>query len=60
MGLEEHRHAIRTIVDKAQEVRAQIATVSLQELLRNYGRNWDEITAAARDRWKVLRTRGGN
>jgi signal transduction histidine kinase len=40
------QRAIRNIVDKAQEVRAQIATVSLQELQRNYGTSWDAISAA--------------
>lgn len=40
------QRAIRTIVDKAQDLRAQIATVSLQELQRNYGTTWDAIAAA--------------
>ncbi len=37
------QRAIRDIVDKAQELRAQIAAVSLQELQRNYGTTWDAI-----------------
>ncbi|HEX2216137.1 MAG TPA: HAMP domain-containing protein, partial [Xanthobacteraceae bacterium] len=40
------QRSVRAIVDKAQEVRAQIATVSLQELQRNYGSTWDAIAAA--------------
>ncbi|MCC7346507.1 MAG: HAMP domain-containing histidine kinase, partial [Variibacter sp.] len=40
------QRAVRDIVDKAQEVRAQIATVSLQELRRNYSASWDAISAA--------------
>jgi signal transduction histidine kinase len=40
------QRTIREIVDKAQEVRAQIATISLQELMRNYGTTWDQITGA--------------
>ena len=43
---ERKQRAVRDIVDKAQEVRAQIATVSLQELNRNYGSSWDAIAAA--------------
>ena len=43
---ERKQRSIRNIVDKAQEMRSQIATVSLQELLRNYARSWDEIAAA--------------
>lgn len=43
---ERKQRAIRDIVDRAQDVRAQIATVSLQELSRNYGTTWDAIAAA--------------
>src|SRR5215207_2196884 len=38
--------AIRDIVERAQELRAQIAAVSLHELQRNYGTNWDAIATA--------------
>jgi signal transduction histidine kinase len=40
------QHTVRDIVEHAHELRAQIATVALQELLRNYGTSWDAITAA--------------
>jgi HAMP domain-containing protein len=40
------QRAVRNIVDKAQEVHAQLATISLQELQRNYGATWDAISAA--------------
>jgi signal transduction histidine kinase len=38
--------AIREFVDRAHELRAQIASVALQELQRNYGTNWDAISSA--------------
>jgi signal transduction histidine kinase len=38
--------AIREFVDRAHELRAQIAAVALQELQRNYGTNWDAISNA--------------
>jgi signal transduction histidine kinase len=38
--------AIREFVDRAHELRAQIAAVALQELQRNYGTNWDAISSA--------------
>jgi signal transduction histidine kinase len=51
---ERKQRAIRDIVDKAQDVRAQIATVSLQELSRNYGTSWDAIAAADSKREMAL------
>jgi signal transduction histidine kinase len=38
--------AIRDIVERAHELRAQIAALSLHELQRNYGTNWDAIATA--------------
>jgi signal transduction histidine kinase len=40
------QRTVRDIVEHAHELRAQIATVALQELLRNYGTSWDAIGAA--------------
>src|SRR5215204_5508487 len=37
---------VRDIVEQAHEVRAQITTVALQELQRNYGTTWDAISTA--------------
>jgi signal transduction histidine kinase len=42
----EKLRAIREFVDRAHELRAQIAAVALQELQRNYGTNWDAISNA--------------
>jgi signal transduction histidine kinase len=42
--------AARDVVDQAQELRAQIAAVALQELQRNYGTSFDELADAD---WKL-------
>lgn len=43
---ERRQRRIREIVAKAQDVRGQIAAISLQELHRNYGFSFDEIAGA--------------
>lgn len=43
---DQQQRAIRDIVDKVYDVRAQIANLSLQELRRNYGTSWDVIADA--------------
>jgi signal transduction histidine kinase len=54
--------SLRDIVERAHELRAQIASLSLHELQRNYGTNWDAIATAdaelARGLTQLRRTAG--
>jgi signal transduction histidine kinase len=45
---ERQLRAAREIVQRAQDLRAHIASVALQELQRNYATTWDAISAADR------------
>ncbi|BAT58319.1 sporulation kinase A [Variibacter gotjawalensis] len=51
---ERQQRSIRDIVAKAQDIRGQIATISLEELQRNYGLSFDEIVKADNQRTMAL------